>query len=98
MSEVRAHELIESVTSADLSRARSLLAVHPELACYDLACACATGELEFVASAARPQAVNDPIGPNGWAPILYACFSRLLRADPVRAPRIREVVRMLLEL
>jgi hypothetical protein len=31
-----------------------------------------------------------------WEPILYACFSRLLRGDPERATRIREVVRRLL--
>lgn len=98
MSDARARELIESVTSSDLTRARALLAVDPELARYDLACACATGELEFVASAARPQAVNEPIGPNGWTPILYACFSRLLRSDPERAAGIRAVVHLLLEL
>src|SRR5581483_8333829 len=46
--------------------------------------------------AARPAAVNKPTEPNGWEPILYACFSRLLRGDPERAPGIREVVRRLL--
>ena len=46
--------------------------------------------------AARPAAVSEPTGPNGWQPILYACFSRLLRGDPERAPGIREVVRRLL--
>jgi ankyrin repeat protein len=40
--------------------------------------------------------VNEPTGPNDWAPILYACFSRLLRGEPERAPGIREVVRRLL--
>jgi ankyrin repeat protein len=40
--------------------------------------------------------VNEPTGPNRWAPILYACFSRLLRGDPERAPGIREVARRLL--
>ena len=37
-----------------------------------------------------------PTGPNGWQPILYACFSRLLRGDPERAPGIREAVARLL--
>ena len=46
--------------------------------------------------AARPAAVSEPTGPNGWEPILYACFSRLLRGDPERALGIREVVRRLL--
>jgi ankyrin repeat protein len=95
----RAEELIESVMSADLRDARALLDADPILAHHDLACACATGEAEEVAQrlAARPQAVSEPTGPNAWAPILYACFSRLLRRDPQRAAGIRAVVRLLLE-
>jgi hypothetical protein len=94
----RARALIASATSSDLRRARALLAADPELARYDLACACATGEADEVSRrlAAMPAAVNEPTGANGWAPILYACFSRLLRGDPERAPGIREVVRRLL--
>lgn len=94
----RAAALIASATSADLRRARALLAADPALARQDLACACATGEAEEVSRrlSARPVAVNEPTGANGWAPILYACFSRLLRGDSERAPGIREVVRRLL--
>jgi ankyrin repeat protein len=94
----RATALIASVTSADLRRAWALLDADPALARHDLACACATGEADEVSRrlAARPAAVSEPTGPNGWEPILYACFSRLLRGDPERAPGIREVVRRLL--
>ncbi|HEY2654929.1 MAG TPA: hypothetical protein VGI55_04010 [Solirubrobacteraceae bacterium] len=46
--------------------------------------------------AGHPDAASEPTGPNGWQPILYSCFSRLLRVDPRRAPGIREVVRRLL--
>ncbi|MGN6871588.1 MAG: ankyrin repeat domain-containing protein [Solirubrobacteraceae bacterium] len=94
----RAAALIASATSADLRRARALLAADPALARHDLACACATGEADEVSRrlAVRAAAVNEPTGPNGWAPILYACFSRLLRGEPERAPGIREVVRRLL--
>jgi ankyrin repeat protein len=94
----RAAKLIQSVTSADLRRARALLHADPALARHDLACACATGEADEVSRhlVARPAAVSEPTGPNGWQPILYACFSRLLRGDPVRAPGIRQVVRRLL--
>ena len=94
----RATALISSATSADLRRAQALLGADPALARHDLACACATGEADEVSRriAARPTAVSDPTGPNGWAPILYACFSRLLRGDQSRAPGIREVVRRLL--
>ena len=95
----RAAVLIDSATSADVRRARALLDADPALARHDLACACATGEADEVARrlAARPVAVGEPTGPNGWEPILYACFSRLLRGDPGRAPGIREVVRRLLD-
>ncbi len=94
----RASALVASATSADLRRARGLLAADPALAHHDLACACATGEVEEVSRrlAARPAAASEPTGPYDWAPILYACFSRLLRGDPGRAPGIREVVRRLL--
>jgi len=94
----RAAALIASATSADLRRARALLAADPALARHDLACACVTGEADEVSRrlAAKPSAVSEPTGPNGWAPILYACFSRLLRGDPERAPGIREVARRLL--
>jgi ankyrin repeat protein len=94
----RAAALIGSATSSDLRRAHALLDADPELARHDLACACATGESDEVSRrlALRPGAVSEPTGPNGWQAILYACFSRLLRADQDRAPGIREVVRRLL--
>jgi ankyrin repeat protein len=94
----RAAALIASVTSADLRRARALLEADPGIARHDLACACATGEADDVSRrlAARPAAVTEPTPPSGWQPILYACFSRLLRGDPERAAGIREVVRRLL--
>ena len=95
----RAVALFESATSADLRRARAVLDADPSLARHDLACACLTGEVEEVSRrlAARPAVVNEPTGPSNWAPILYACFSRLLREDSVRAPRIRAVARLLLD-
>ena len=95
----RASGLIASATSSDLRRARALLDADPSLALHDLACACVAGEADEVSRrlAARPAAVSEPTGPHGWQPILYACFSRLLRGDPERAPGIREVVRGLLD-
>jgi ankyrin repeat protein len=94
----RAAALIASVTSADLRRAWALLDADPALARHDLACACATGEADEVSRrlAARPTTVSEPTGPSGWEPILYACFSRLIRGEPERALGIREVVRRLL--
>ncbi len=45
----------------------------------------------------QPESVSQPTGPSGWQPILYACFSRLLRGDLERAAGIRAVVRLLLD-
>jgi ankyrin repeat protein len=94
----RAEAVIASATSDDLRRARALLDADPTLARHDLACACVTGETEEVSRqlAGSPLAVGEPTGPYGWEPILYACFSRLLRRDPQRAPGVRHVVRALL--
>jgi len=94
----RADALIASATSDDLRRARTLVDADPALARYDLACACVTGEVEEVSRhlSARPAAVAEPTGPYGWEPLLYACFSRLLRRAPECASGIREVVRRLL--
>ncbi|MGZ4184480.1 MAG: ankyrin repeat domain-containing protein [Solirubrobacteraceae bacterium] len=95
---VRAKALIASATSDDVRRARVLLDADPGLARHDLACACVAGEADEVSRRldARPDAVREAVGPYGWQPILYACFSRLLRGDVERAPGIREVVRRLL--
>ncbi len=94
----RAAALIASATSADLRRAHALLEADPALARHDMACACVSGEADEVSRrlAAGPTSVSQPTGPQGWQPILYACFSRLLRGDPERAAGIREVVRRLL--
>lgn len=93
--EDRAALLVRSACSRDVRLAGELLSAQPDLSRYDLATACATGDAEFVARriSARP---DTPFGPLSWPPILYACFSRFLRTDPVRAPGIREVVRILL--
>jgi ankyrin repeat protein len=86
---------IASATSSDPRPARALLAADPALARHDMACACAAGEPEAVAR--RIAAAGEPTGPYGWSPLLYACFSRVLRTDPRRARGIREVVRLLLD-
>ncbi len=94
----RAALLIRSATSADLRAAQAMLDTDPDLARYDMACACACGEVEEVTRMleADPAAANAATGPNEWQPILYACFSRLIRGDRVRAAGIREVVWRLL--
>jgi len=94
----RAAILIASACSDDPRRAATILELDPTIARHDLRTACATGEADEVARwlRAHPDAAHEPTGPNGWQPLLYACFSRLLRTDPQRAAGIRAVVAALL--
>jgi ankyrin repeat protein len=94
----RAALLVSSACSSDIRPARVLLAAEPTLARHDLATACVTGEADEVGRrlAQDPAAVNRKLAPSGWEPLLYACFSRFLRASEDRARGIIEVVRILL--
>lgn len=89
--------LTRAACSNDLERARALLDADPSLASFDLFTACACGDVESVKRAldGGAGAVGGG-GPLGWVPLLYACFSRFLRRDPVRAAGIVAVVRLLL--
>jgi len=95
----RAAALVRSACSSDLRTARTLLAAEPGLARHDLATACVTGEVAEVARRIEqdPDATNRRIPPSDWTPLLYACFSRFLRAGPEQAARIVAVVRLLLD-
>ncbi|HEX4008787.1 MAG TPA: ankyrin repeat domain-containing protein [Solirubrobacteraceae bacterium] len=95
----RAGSLVRSACSSDLSLARALLRADPALDHRDLACACVTGTVDAVAQRIErdPELARTPVPPLHWEPILYACFSRFLRADSERALGIRAVVRLLLD-
>lgn len=94
----RAAALVRSACSSNLRIARTLLEAEPDLARYGLATACVTGEAAEVARllGRDPEAVHRKLPPLDWEPLLYACFSRFLRADPVRTRGIVEIVRLLL--
>ncbi|HEY1688958.1 MAG TPA: ankyrin repeat domain-containing protein [Solirubrobacteraceae bacterium] len=94
----RAAILIASACSDNHRRAATILELDPAIARHDLASACVAGEADEVARLLRahPDAAHEPLGPNGWRPLLYACFSRLLRTDAKRAAGIRAVVAALL--
>jgi ankyrin repeat protein len=77
----RAAALVRSACSDDPRVARRLLEAQPGLGSYDLVTACVTGEVAAVAEVLDPAAVNERIGPLGWTPLLYTCFSRFLRTD-----------------
>lgn len=95
----RAAALLKAVCSNDVSRAKDMLEREPELARYDLFTACACGEPDLVERqlSNNPDLANQRGGPNTWLPLQYACFSRYLRSDAVRAKRIVETVRILLK-
>jgi ankyrin repeat protein len=95
----RGAALVRSACSSDLRTARVLLDAEPGLARYDLATACVTGDVAEVTRRIErePGIAGRKLAPLEWEPLLYACFSRFLRADPDRAEGIVAVVRILLD-
>jgi len=95
----RAEGLVRSACSADLRRAHALLHADAAIARHDVATAAVSGEAGELARrlAQDPAAASRPARPLGHEPILYACFSRLGRADGQRAEGIRAVVAALLD-
>ena len=87
----RAAILIASACSDNPRRAATILELDPVIARYDLANEVARRLRE------QPEAAHLPTGPNGWQPLAYACFSRLLRTDRQRAAGIRSVAVALLD-
>lgn len=95
--ERRAHA-VRAACSDNVRHALALLEVEPAIARDDIYAACAFGEVDVVEGwLADPRSrVNDRGGPNNWPPLLYACFSRVLRVDRVRRSRIADAVDRLL--
>ena len=91
----RADAMVRSACSDDPRAAKTLLAAEPELGSYDLVTACVTGDLAAAAWLIDPARLEERVAPLGWTPLLYACFSRLLR-DPAYTVGIIEVARLLL--
>jgi ankyrin repeat protein len=95
----RAAALVKAACSNDVRKATLLLAAEPDLSAYDLYTATACGDVE----AAMRLLARDSIlartkgGPLDHEPILYACFSRFLRADRVRRDGIVKIARVLLQ-
>jgi ankyrin repeat protein len=96
----RAAELVKAAVTGDMRKVSTLLDAEPALAGHDLYTACVTGAVDAVARALAldPAAARRRGGPLDREPILYACFSRLLRSDAARAAGIVAVVHRLLEL
>lgn len=95
----RAGELVKAACSNDVRKARVMLEAEPSLARHDLYTACACGEADAVAQflSRDPSLASIKGGPLDREPILYACFSRFLRADATRAAGIVRAAKYLLE-
>lgn len=95
----RAVMLLQTSLRGDLRTARQLLEREPLLATHDAFTASACGEPQWLGRALQrdPSLARRAGGPLGCEPIVYACFSRFMRADAARAERIVEGVRLLLE-
>jgi Ankyrin repeats (3 copies) len=95
----RATELVKAACSNDVRKARVLLEAEPDLASFDLYTACACGEAEAVERflVRDPALVNIKGGALNHKPILYACYSRFLRADATRRDGIVRVAKLLLD-
>lgn len=76
-----------------------LYAEHPEAARANIWVAAATGERDAVRGflAADAGLATQCGGTRRWEPLLYLCFSRLLRLDAERAARMREIAGALLD-
>jgi ankyrin repeat protein len=96
--EAQAAALTQHLCSQQFRRGADLLEADPSLASHDLYTACACGDVDTVAAELQrdPSLATTAGGPNDWAPILYACYSRFLRRDRARRDGIVEVVRRLL--
>lgn len=81
------------------TRALKMIAADPSLTAADVWVAAATGDLDAVRNflAEDPALASADGGTRNWDPLLYLCFSRLLREDDERAARMVEIARLLLD-
>ena len=93
LPEARAHR------EGDERLVHRLLEEDPTAAQANIWVASATGEVEAVRGFIEEDAssANARGGTRHWEPLLYLCFSRLLRTDPSRASAMVEIAKLLLE-
>lgn len=67
--------------------ARTMLDSDADLATGSIAAIAVSGHREAMADRIRhrPAVVNEPLGPNGWPPLLYCCYSRVDPSAPSRS-------------
>jgi ankyrin repeat protein len=94
----RADRLAEIAVGGQLESALALLQAESALGTATLAAACVTGNTNAIKSflAEDPALINAKIGPKTWEPLLYVCYSCLLKDEGYR-PNLLSVARLLLE-
>ncbi|PYI55512.1 ankyrin repeat domain-containing protein [Paenibacillus flagellatus] len=90
-------EFLQAVTEGNEAFARAILVAHPELPRSSIYTAAATGDADAVAAilARDPASATKPGGPLHAEPILYLCFSRMLK-DAEKSVSFAQAARMLL--
>lgn len=94
----RADRLAKAATSGQREAVLALLTAEPGFAKATLAAACVTGDSDAVQAflAADQTLVNTEVGPKRWEPLLYVCYSCLLK-EAVYRPRLVATARLLLD-
>lgn len=98
----RADRFVESaagITPALVSTLMERLKEEPDLGGATLAVACTTGDTDAARRFldAEPTLLHAKIAPKGWEPLLYTCYSGLLRDAAVFRPRLIATARLLLD-
>ena len=90
---------LAAVRDGRLAAARRLLDEHPAIARVSAHAAAALGEVEVLAAllAARPELATAPDAPGGWTPLLFACGSPFVAAEPARKEGTRRCAELLLD-
>ena len=93
-----AERFLTAVRRHRAAEARELLQAHPEIAGYDLACACATGDERvaepWLASLTKSRARGSP---GKWPPLVYLCRSTLHGGDAAKGEAAVRIARRLLD-
>ncbi|MBC7805526.1 MAG: ankyrin repeat domain-containing protein [Akkermansiaceae bacterium] len=96
--EEEADRLATAAMGSDLESVRARLTESPDLGKRTLSAACATGETKVVQQLlqANPRLTHDKTGEKGWEPLLYTCYSCLLKDETYR-PRLIATAKVLLD-
>jgi ankyrin repeat protein len=86
-------------SSGNLQHARELLELNPEIATADIRTAAILGDAPLVRNfvADDPGSATARVGPYGWDPLTYLCFSKYLRDEKNRSPQFLNAAAALLD-